>query len=273
MEPLRERLLSNADGEEDLARMSLLDHLEELRRRLLWSVVALAVAFFPCWYLVDKLFVFLEAPIINLPAMHGKKLAFTGLTDPFVLYFKVAALAAVFVAAPFILYQLWKFISPGLYKRERLYILPFLFFGSGFFLLGGAFAYYIAFPYATQFLLGIGENFEPVITIERYFSFLMTMILGLGLMFELPIVIFILCQVGVVTPRFLMRHFRYAIVIIFIVAAVVTPTTDIVNMCIFAFPTLGLYLLGVGAAAVAGRNKAQRKAEEALARAAAGEAE
>ena len=234
---------------DDLARMSLMEHLEELRTRLLRSVIILAVAFGPCWYFVDEIFAFLQRPIMKL-LPPGKKLAYTGMTDPFILYFKVAALAAVFAASPFILYQFWRFIAPGLYKHERRYLLPFLFFGSVFFLAGGAFAYYVAFPLAAEFLLKIGGAFEPVITIERYFGFQMTIILGLGLMFELPIVIFVLAAIGLVTPRFLMRNFRWAVVIIFVVAAIITPTSDILNLCVFAVPAILLYLLGVGAAAL-----------------------
>ncbi len=244
--------LGPASSADDLARMSLMEHLEELRSRLMWAIATLAVAFFPCWIFVDEIFAFLQRPIMKL-LPPGKKLAYTGITDPFILYFKVAALAAVFVASPFILYQFWRFIAPGLYKHERRYLLPFLFFGSFFFLAGGAFAYYVAFPLAAEFLLKIGGAFEPVITIERFFGFQMTIILGLGLMFELPIVIFVLAAIGLVTPRFLMRNFRWAVVIIFIVAAIITPTSDILNLCVFAVPAILLYLLGVGAAALVPR--------------------
>ncbi len=232
--------------------MSLMDHLEELRSRLLRVILSFFVALLPCYYWVDEIFDFLQRPILKL-LPPGKKLAYTGVTDPFFLYFKVAALAAVFVASPYVLYQLWRFIAPGLYRHERRYLLPFLFFGSFFFLAGGAFAYYVAFPLAAQFLLQMGKAFDPVITIERYFGFQMTIILGLGLMFELPIVIFILSSIGLVTPRFLMKHFRYAVVIIFIVAAIITPTSDVLNLCVFAVPAIGLYLLGVGAAALVPR--------------------
>jgi sec-independent protein translocase protein TatC len=236
--------------------MSLLDHLEELRFRLLRAIVSLFVAFFPCWYWVDEIFAFLQRPILKL-LPPGKKLAYTGVTDPFMLYVKVAALAAVFAASPFILFQFWRFVAPGLYKHERRYLLPFLFFGSFFFLAGGAFAYYVAFPLAAEFLLGMGKAFEPVITIERYFGFQMTIILGLGLMFELPIIIFVLAAIGLVTPGFLLRHFRWAVVIIFVVAAIITPTPDILNLCVFAVPAILLYLLGIGAAALVPRKNPQ----------------
>ena len=233
---------------EDLTRMSLLEHLEELRKRLFWSILSLAVAFVPCWIWVREIFNFLQLPIQKIRP--GEKLVFTGLADPFLLYFKVAALAALFLAAPFILYQLWGFVAPGLYKRERLYLAPFLLFGSLFFLGGGAFAYYVAFPMAASFLLGVGDQFQMMLTVERYFSFLLTMILGLGMMFELPIVILVLSALGVVTPGFLLRHFRWAVLIIFVIAAIITPTPDIVNLCVFAVPALLLYILGIAAAYV-----------------------
>jgi sec-independent protein translocase protein TatC len=239
---------------EELPRMSLMEHLEELRRRILWSLVALAIAFFLCWGFAQRIFHFLAQPIYrHLPP--GTKLAFLGVTDPFILYVKVAALAAVFLSAPFLLLQVWKFVAPGLYRRERYWALPFVVLGSLFFVAGGAFAYYVAFPFAVQFLLGVGQEFEAVITVERYFGFLLQVMLGLGLMFELPILIFLLSQIGVVTPRFLMRNFRWAVLIIFFVAAIITPTPDIVNMLVFAVPTIALYLLGVAAAALVGRRK------------------
>lgn len=245
---------------DELPSMSLLGHLEELRKRLVWSIASLAVAFVPCWLYREEIVTFLSAPIKAIRP--DLRLAFLGVTDPFLFYFKVATLAAVFLAAPFILYQFWAFVAPGLYRREKLYAVPFVVFASLFFVAGGAFAYYIAFPSAVHFLLDMGGQFEAVITIDRYFSFLMTVILGLGLMFELPILILLLSLLGVVTPGFLLRHFRWAVLIIFTLAAIITPTSDIVNLCIFAFPTLGLYLIGVGAAWIAtrGRRKAAMKA-------------
>ncbi len=230
--------------------MGLLQHLDELRKRLLWSILALAVAFGPCWYHVKRIYGFLEAPVRPfLPP--DQQLAVTAVTESFLIYFKVAAFAAVFLASPFILYQLWGFVAPGLYRREKRLAVPFILAGSVFFLAGGAFAYYVAFPMAVSFLLGLGgEQFTLLITAQNYLGFLMTVMLGLGLMFELPILIFLLCALGVTTPRFLMRHFRWAVILIFVVAAIVTPTPDVVNLMLFAVPTLGLYLLGVGAAAV-----------------------
>lgn len=240
--------------------MTLLEHLGEFRRRLLWALLSVFVAFLACWSFARPIFAFLAQPIYRaLPA--GQKLVFTGVTDAFMLYVKVAGLAAIFVAAPFVLYQTWRFVAPGLYSREKHYAVPFIFFGTFFFLAGGAFAYYVAFPFAVDFLLQTGADFQPMITVERYLSFLMTVILGLGLMFELPILIVLLAQLGLVTPSFLIRKFRWAAMIIAFTAAVITPTPDVFNMALFALPALGLYLVGTAAAVLVVRSKARREQE------------
>lgn len=246
---------------EDLPRMSLFDHLEELRRRLVYSMIAVVVTFGVCWYYVREIFDFIQRPILDLMP-EGKKLAIFAIQDAFLMYFKVALLAAVFVAAPIVLFQVWQFVAPGLYRRERVWAGVFVLVGTVFFLAGGAFAYYIASPFAIEFLLDMGKDFEQVIAVDRYLGFEMTVILGMGLMFELPILIFSLSQLGVVTPQFLMRHFRWAVIIIFVIAAIITPTPDVVNLCVFALPTLGLYLLGVLAAWIAQRARRRREAAE-----------
>jgi sec-independent protein translocase protein TatC len=253
--------LGPVPASEDLPRMSLLDHLEELRKRIFRSLLALTLALVPTWIFVEQIFDFLARPIHRL-LPEGQRLAFLGITDPFILYFKVAALGALFLASPWLLWELWGFVAPGLYRREKLFAFPFVFFATLFFLAGGAFAYYVAFPFAIEFLLGMGQNFQAVITIERYFGFLLTIILGLGLMFEMPIVILLLSIAGVVTPGFLLRHFRWAIVIIFTAAAIITPTPDVVNLCLFAIPALLLYFLGIGAAYVVTRKKKVEGEEE-----------
>jgi sec-independent protein translocase protein TatC len=240
------------DGE--LPRMSLLQHLEELRRRLVYSLGGVALAFVGCWIWVDEIFGWFERPVVRvLP--EGRKLAVFGPAEAFLLYFKVAALAALFVASPIVLYQAWRFVAPGLYRRERLWGATFVVVGSLLFVAGGLFAYFVASPFAIEFLIGMGQRFDPVIGAEKYLGFELAIILGLGLMFELPMFIFALAQIGVVTPRFLLRNFRWAVVIIFTVAAVITPTPDVVNLCIFSLPAIALYLLGVGAAALVQRRK------------------
>lgn len=227
--------------------MGLMEHLDELRRRILHSLAALLVGFMACWGFSRRIYEFLAQPIYRL-LPEGEKLVFLGITDPFIIFVKVALLAGIFVASPFILFQFWRFVAPGLYKRERLAALPFILFGSLLFLAGGAFAYYIAFPFAVEFLLGVGEPFNAQITVDRYLSFLMTVILGLGVMFELPVVILLLARLGLVTPRFLLKNFRYAVLVIFVVAALITPTPDVFNLLVFAGPTIVLYLVGIGLA-------------------------
>ncbi len=243
--------------------MGLLDHLDELRRRLVSGLIAFTLTFLVCFAFAKQIYAFLAKPIYRfLP--EGTKLVFLGITDPFILYIKVAALAGIFLGSPIILYQVWAFVSPGLYKKEKRLAVPFIFFGSLLFLGGGAFGYYVAFPFAVEFLLGVGEQFQPTITVTNYLSFLMTVILGLGVMFEMPTIIFLLSRLGIVTPRFLLRHFRYAVLIIFIIAALITPTPDIVNLCIFAVPTLGLYLVGVAVAWMFGPDKKKEAGAEAV---------
>jgi sec-independent protein translocase protein TatC len=246
---------------EELPSMSLMEHLEELRNRLFWVVGSMLGSFFLCWGFAEPIFEFLAQPIYRfLPP--GEKLVMLAVSDAFLLYVKVALLAAVFVSAPVILYHVWRFVQPGLYKQERRYAFGFILFGTLLFLAGGAFAYYVAFPFAVEFLLGVGAQFTLSITGASYLKFLMTVILGMALMFELPLVIFFLARVGVVTPRFLMRHFRWAVLGTFVLAAIITPTPDVFNLCLFAVPTLLLYLLGVGVAALFGKPK-WREDEEA----------
>jgi len=241
-------------GEEELPRMTLLEHLEELRRRILISIVAVVIAFLACWAYAPRIFHWLERPILQfLP--EGEKLAFTALADPFLLYIKVALLAGVFVASPVILWQVWLFIRPGLYRHERRMAAPFLVFTTLFFVAGGYFGYRVAFPMVVRFLLGVGQEFRQVITIQSYFAMLSKILLGLGLVFELPILIFFLARLGLVTARGMLRVFRWAVLAVFVVAAVITPTPDIATQTVFAVPMLLLYLLGVIVAALFGKRR------------------
>ena len=248
----------SSEAGEELNRMTLLEHLEELRRRLAWSISAIFVGFLLCWYWAQPIFAWMAVPITQfLPS--GEKLAFTGLVDPFMLYMKVALLAGIFLASPVVLYQFWLFVSPALYRHERRIAVPFVVFTTVFFLGGGYFGYKIAFPMVVHFLLQVGQNFRQVVTINEYFSMASKVILGLGLVFELPVLILLLSRLGIVTHRFLLRHFRWAVLVIFIIAAVITPTPDIPTQCVFALPMVALYLLGVLVAWIFGR---KRPAEE-----------
>ena len=240
------------DPDADLPKMSFLDHLEELRKRLLVSFIAVAVGFLACWAFAEPIFEQLQQPLAQFLAP-GDKLAYTRLTAPFFLYMKVAFFAGLFVAAPVVLLQLWLFIAPGLYKKERRLAAPFIIFGSLFFILGGYFGYRFLLPATCSFFVETGKQFKQMVTVDDYFSFASVIILATGLVFETPILIFFLARLGIVTPAFLMQKFKYAIVLSFVIAAIVTPTPDIVTQAALAVPMILLYLIGVGVAFLFGK--------------------
>jgi sec-independent protein translocase protein TatC len=242
--------------------MSFLEHLDELRKRLLRSVFAIAVAFAICLTRARDILDYVMRPI--RPFLGQNRPVYLELTEPFMLYMKVAFLASLFLSAPVILYQAWAFIRPGLYVKERRYAVPFVLFATIFFILGGAFGYTVAFPVACQFLLSVAKDFTPALQVSSLFAFESKMILGMGLVFELPTVIYFLARLGLITSGFLWRNFKYAVLIIFIVAAVITPTPDVVTQCVFAGPMILLYLIGILVAHVFGRERAPgASAEEA----------
>jgi sec-independent protein translocase protein TatC len=239
---------------EDLPRMTLLDHLDELRKRLFAAALAVFIAFIGCWYFSPAIFHWLQMPILDvLPA--DDKLAFTDLAGPFMLYIKVALLSAIFVASPFLLLQVWLFLRPGLYKRERRLAVPFTVFTTLFFVAGGLFGYYVAFPMVVKFLMGVGEDFKQVVTIQAYFNMMSKILLGLGLVFEMPMIMFFLARLGIVNARQLIKGFRWAVLGIFVTAAIITPTPDIATQTVFAVPMILLYLLGVLVAAIFGKKR------------------
>lgn len=236
-----------SEPERELPKMSFLEHLEELRKRLIVSIIAVFVAFLLCWNWADTIYGWLQRPLTKaLPP--GDKLAYTRLTAPFFLYMKVAFFAGLFVAAPVVLAQLWLFISPGLYKKERRYAVPFVLFAAGFFLLGGWFGFSYILPGTCKFFVETGKQFKQMITIDDYFSFASMIVLASGAIFETPILIFFLARLGIVTPAFLLQKLKYAIVLSFIIAAIVTPTPDMVTQTALAVPMIVLYLIGVGVA-------------------------
>lgn len=233
--------------EDDLQKMSFLDHLEELRKRLMISFLAMIVGFLACWAFAEPIYAKLQEPLTRFLAP-GDKLAYTRLTAPFFLYMKVAFFAGLFLAAPVVLYQLWLFIAPGLYKKERRLAAPFIIFGSLFFIAGGYFGYRFILPATCSFFVETGKQFKQVITVDDYFSFSSVIILASGIVFETPILIFFLARLGIVTPAFLMQKFKYAVVLSFVISAIVTPTPDVVTQAALAVPMILLYLIGVGVA-------------------------
>jgi sec-independent protein translocase protein TatC len=244
--------LDARDPEVELPKMSFLDHLEELRKRLLYSFIAAGIAFLVCWSFAERIFQKLQEPLAKfLPP--GDTLAYTRLTAPFFLYMKVAFFAGLFLAAPFILSQVWLFIAPGLYKKERRLALPFIVFASIFFLLGGWFGYTFLLPATCGFFVEQGKQFKQMVTVDDYFSFASMIILAAGVVFETPILIFFLARLGIVTPAFLLQKFKFAVLLSFIISAIVTPTPDMVTQAALAIPMILLYLIGVGVAFLFGK--------------------
>lgn len=230
--------------EEKTSSMTFLQHLDELRSRIWKSILAIFIVFMICWFFSDWILSFLLLPI-KRHLFEGGEIVFINITEPFFIKMKVSFLAAIFFSSPFLLYELWKFISPGLYDREKIYALPFIFFSTLFFLGGGLFGYYIALPITARFLIEMGEDYKAALTLRSAFQFESWILLGLGLVFEMPILIFFLSRLGIVTPQFLWSKMKYAILIIFVLAAIITPTGDVVTLSVFAFPMIGLYLLGI----------------------------
>ena len=250
---------------EQMSSMTLLEHLEELRKRIIWSIVGIAAAFLVCFKFASHIFAYVQQPIIT--ALRDNKmeqtLVYTNPIEPFNLYVKIGLIAGIFLASPFVLYQIWMFIAPGLYRNEKKYVLPFMFSTVGLFLSGGFFGYKVVYPQALTFLIGYGGQFRPMITVSEYTNLFMTIILGLGVIFELPILIFFLALMGIVSAGWLWRNIRYSILAIFVIAAIVTPTPDVVNMCIFAAPMVGLYILSIGVAWMVHPSRRRARAEKA----------
>lgn len=229
----------------ELPGMSLMEHLEELRKRIVHSAIYLALGFAVAYAFHERLYGFVDAPLNRL----GIKLNYTHPMDPLNLYLQVALIGGAILASPFILYQVWLFIAPGLYQKEKRFVVPFMAATVGLFLGGASFGYYFVFPGALKILIfGFGGKFNPMVTIEDYTGFFLSIILGLGISFELPVLIFFLAMFGIVSPRFLWKNVRYAILAVFLVAAFICPSPDPWTMCIYAIPMLSLYLIGIGVA-------------------------
>jgi sec-independent protein translocase protein TatC len=229
----------------ELPGMSLMEHLEELRKRIVRSAIFLVLGFFAAWIFHDRLFALVQAPLSKI----GKTLVFTHPMDPLNIYMQVSLIGGAILASPFILYQVWLFIAPGLYQKERRFVVPFMAATVGLYLTGAAFGYFWVLPGALKILIvQFGHNFTPMVTIEEYSGFFLSIILGLGISFEMPILIFFLAMFGIVSPRFLWKNMRYAVLAVFLVAAVICPSPDPWTMCIYAVPMLALYVLGIGVA-------------------------
>ena len=264
MPEMAAELPSQGDDNEQMPAMGFLEHLEELRRRIIYSLIAVAVGFFACWGYAEKIYGIMQRPIMEALQRNGlsQKLVYLNPTEPFNMYLKVAFLAGLFVTSPFVLYQVWAFIAPGLYRNEKRYVTPFMFSTVLLFIAGGYFGYKLVYPQALEFLIGYGKQFQPMITIGEYTDLFLVIIIGMGVIFELPILVFFLSLMGVVTAGWMWRNLRYSILVIFIIAAILTPTTDILNMCIFAAPMVALYVLSIGIAWIVHPAQRRKRADK-----------
>ena len=241
------------DDEEGMLRMSFLEHLEELRSRIMKALTGLGIAFVLSLTFAERLFNVVRQPATSALMSLGYTAEEAVLiqTQPmeafFIIWMKLPLLTALFLASPWLLYQVWAFVAPGLYKRERRLAAPFILTAAGLFILGGLFAYFVAFRFGLTFLLGVGRDVgvRPMITVTEYFDIFVNVILGVGVVFELPVLIFFVILLRLVSARFLVRHSRYAVLAIVMIAAVVTPTPDVFNLMLFAVPMVMLYFVGI----------------------------
>jgi sec-independent protein translocase protein TatC len=224
--------------------MTLWEHLEELRRRLIICVISLVAGFIVCWIYRNEIFDIVQAPFLQFVSK-GDKLSFISLTEPFFVYMKVSALAAILLTSPILMSQLWLFIAPGLYKKEKVYAIPFIVFSTLFFLAGCIFCYYYVFPFACRYFLEVGSQFKQEVRVNDYFSLFSKLMLAIGVIFEIPILAFVLARFGIINHHFLLNKFKYAILIAFVVSAIITPTPDVVTQTFLAVPMIVLYLFSI----------------------------
>ncbi|PKN22826.1 MAG: twin-arginine translocase subunit TatC [Deltaproteobacteria bacterium HGW-Deltaproteobacteria-21] len=232
----------------------LMAHLGEFRKRLVASAIAVGIGFAVCYAFSEELFEILAQPLKSNLA-EGERLVFTNLPDMFFVYLKTAFVAGLLLSSPFIFYQIWMFIAPGLYRREKTLVLPFIFFSTLLFVGGGLFGYFVVFPFGFKFFLSFENEFlQALPSVKQYFSFSIKLLLAFGLVFELPVVLFFLARIGAVTPASLRKKRKYAILMCFIVGAIITPP-DVITQFMMAVPLIVLYEVGIIAAMVAGKRK------------------
>ena len=251
----------NVENPEETGKMSFLDHLDELRKRLIRIAIYLAVGFCLSFYFSTDIYNFLSESIRHEISRVNGSLQYTNPTAAFIMSMRMALLASIFVTLPFTLFEVWKFISPGLYRREKKYVIPFILSSVLCFVAGAAFCYKIVLPNAFRFLIEWGEKFEdttPIIRIDEYLSLVSTMLVGFGFVFEMPVIVAFLSLFGLVSAGFLWKNFRYAIVGIVILAAILSPTGDAFNLMLWSAPMVLLYFISIGIAAILGRRRKKK---------------
>jgi sec-independent protein translocase protein TatC len=243
----------NQESAAENSKMTFLEHLDELRHRLVRILIYVGIGFLVAFGFHRQVYRFIAAPI--LPFLPDKQLVYTGVADPIIFDMKVCFVAAIFLTSPVILFEIWKFIAPGLYRQEKRYAIPFLLTLVLLFVGGGAFCYYFILPSAFGILLQWNPDLTALITIEKYLSFANMMVLSFAATFEMPVVTAFLSMFGLITAKFMLKKFKYAVLIIVIAAAIVSPTVDWISMLFWAVPMMALYIVSIGTAALFGRRR------------------
>lgn len=234
---------NSADIENE--KMSLTDHLSELRKRLIRALAAVAIGFLACYYYKDWLFDIITRPLTSVLPKNSY-LIYTGLTEAFFVYMKLAIFASIIITSPIILYQIWKFIAPGLLPKEKKLVVPFVVSSTVLFIGGVLFGYFIALPPAFEFFVSFNNKYlQAMISFSEYLSLFVTFLLGFGISFEMPVFMFFLAKLGIVNARMLSQKRRYAILVIFVTAAVLTPSPDALSQILMAIPLLFLYEVSI----------------------------
>ncbi len=238
----------------DEQKQPLTSHLKELRKRLILSFIAVVTGFIVCYAFSQDLFDILSKPLLKMMPS-GSSLIFTSVAEAFFTYMKVAFIAGIILTSPFVLFQVWAFVAPGLYRNEKRYVIPFVAAGSFFFVLGILFAYFVAIPVGFKFLLGYATDFiKPMPSMKEYLSFSIKFLLAFGLVFEFPVVLVLLAKIGVIDAVTLARQRKYAILLIFVFAAIMTPP-DLISQVLMALPLMGLYELSILLSKIFGKKK------------------
>jgi sec-independent protein translocase protein TatC len=235
-----------------------LSHLEELRKRLVVCAIAVGIGFVVSYIFSERLFNLLVAPL-KAVMPEGDQMIFTNLPEMFFAYIKVAFIAGILVAAPLIFYELWMFVAPGLYRNEKKLMAPFVISSTILFVGGSLFGYFIVFPFGFKFFIEFSnESVKALPSVKQYFSFSLKLLFAFGLVFELPVIMFFLSKLGLVTPEFLKKKRKYAILLTFVMAAILTPP-DVITQCMMAGPLIVLYEIGILVARLARKKKEERE--------------
>ncbi len=245
----------------DEKNLPFIGHLEELRKRLVTSAISIGIGFAACYAFSERLFLILAAPLTRaMPA--GDHLIFTSLPEMFFTYIKVSFVGGVLLASPMVFYQLWMFVAPGLYRNEKKLLIPFVVISTILFIGGALFAYFIVFPFGFRFFLGFSSEYVKALpSVKQYFSFSIKLLLAFGLVFELPVIIFFLTKLGMVTTDFLKKKRKYALLLTFMLSAILTPP-DVITQCMMAVPLLALYEVGIVVSRFARPVKTEENEEE-----------